>query len=327
MNQKTTAIARREPVGLSRGGGLQLRTFDDMQRFAKAVVESGLAPRALDTTAKVIVSLEYGAELGLKPMQSLQSIMVVNGQPKLYGDGLTAIINGSGELEDQKEWFEGEGDNLTAYCRVKRRGRESKQESFSVADAKRAKLWGKAGPWSQYPKRMLMWRARSWVLRDEFSDLLFGIGIAEEDYVSEKPRGESPAETVSLLEPEPVEPSHDDEVVDATSEIDGRVHTGDEVPEYPPEEPQDAPSEPETPQPGQTPPEPADEAEEPPREPQTERTPYQYWEDALIACETPEDVAKTLSKASADSQMGIVDKEQWGKLREVAKRVKSTMEA
>jgi hypothetical protein len=54
--------------------------------------------------------------------------------------------------------------------------------SFSVADAKKASLWGKAGPWSNYPKRMLQMRARSWALRDAFPDVLRGIGIKEEQH-------------------------------------------------------------------------------------------------------------------------------------------------
>lgn len=61
-------------------------------------------------------------------------------------------------------------------------------QKFSVKDAKRAGLWGKSGPWSTYPDRMLTMRARSWALRDEFADILKGIIAAEEaqDYPSEQ---------------------------------------------------------------------------------------------------------------------------------------------
>ena len=45
---------------------------------------------------------------------------------------------------------------------------------------KKAGLWGKAGPWSQYPKRMLQMRARSFALRDKFADALSGLLMAEE---------------------------------------------------------------------------------------------------------------------------------------------------
>jgi hypothetical protein len=51
---------------------------------------------------------------------------------------------------------------------------------FSVADAKRAGLWGKSGPWTQYPRRMLQLRARGFALRDAFPDVLKGLVTAEE---------------------------------------------------------------------------------------------------------------------------------------------------
>jgi hypothetical protein len=62
---------------------------------------------------------------------------------------------------------------------------------FSVEDAKRAGLWGKQGPWSAYPKRMMQMRARGFALRDAFPDVLKGLITAEEaqDYPDEaKPK-------------------------------------------------------------------------------------------------------------------------------------------
>ena len=66
---------------------------------------------------------------------------------------------------------------------------------FSVEDAKRAKLWGKSGPWQQYPERMLLWRARSFAF-DLFSDALCGLYLKEElesstDF-NEKPPTQTP---------------------------------------------------------------------------------------------------------------------------------------
>ncbi len=54
-------------------------------------------------------------------------------------------------------------------------------------DAKRAGLWGKGGPWTAYPKRMLQMRARGFALRDAFPDVLKGMISVEEaqDYPDE----------------------------------------------------------------------------------------------------------------------------------------------
>jgi hypothetical protein len=52
--------------------------------------------------------------------------------------------------------------------------------ALAVAEAKKAGLWGKGGPWTQYPRRMLQMRARGFALRDAFPDVLRGLVTAEE---------------------------------------------------------------------------------------------------------------------------------------------------
>jgi hypothetical protein len=79
------------------------------------------------------------------------------------------------------ESVDGEGDRVVATCTAQRRGYPAPITStFSVADAKAAGLWGKQGPWSQYPKRMLAMRARGFALRNAFADVLRGLVTAEE---------------------------------------------------------------------------------------------------------------------------------------------------
>ena len=62
-----------------------------------------------------------------------------------------------------------------------------------MEDAKRAGLYGKQGPWQQYPKRMLQMRARAWALRDVFPDVLRGVHVAEEaqDLPAERAMGQA----------------------------------------------------------------------------------------------------------------------------------------
>jgi hypothetical protein len=124
-------------------------------------------------------------------MASLQNIAVINGRPTIWGDAQLAIVRSTGQLETFEEWYEAGGkrltrnpstftDDTTAVCKLKRSGCEVWESAFSVADAKRANLWGKAGPWSQYPARMLRFRARSFGLRDQFGDALKGFRTTEE---------------------------------------------------------------------------------------------------------------------------------------------------
>jgi len=162
--------------------GVQLASMGDMLTFAQTVCNSGMAPAAFKTPEAILVAIQHGMELGLSPMQALHSIAIINGKPGIYGDAALALCKARPDFVDIEETFErGEGDeNLLARCVVTRNGQTPTNRTFSIADAKKAGLWGKSGPWSQYPKRMLQFRARSFALRDSFPDALKGIGIREE---------------------------------------------------------------------------------------------------------------------------------------------------
>ena len=162
--------------------GLALDTFEDAFRFSKLVATSDFAPKDFrGKPESCLLAIQHGAELGLSPMQSLQSIAVVNGRPSVYGDTALAVCKGSPVCEWVRETIEGEGEHMVAVCQAKRRGDAQPVESrFGVADAKKAGLWGKQGPWTQYPRRMLQMRARGFALRDAFPDVLRGLVTAEE---------------------------------------------------------------------------------------------------------------------------------------------------
>jgi hypothetical protein len=170
--------------------GLQLTTLDDMWRFAKAVKASNLSPKGM-SVEDLFITIQMGAEIGLPPMASTQNIASINGRPAVYGDAMLGLVRSTGELEAFEEWYENSKgrlkrkpatltDDLVAVCRVKRRGYPDAEVSFSVAEAKQAKLVGKPGPWSDYPTRQLQMRARGFALRDHFPDVLKGIRGFEE---------------------------------------------------------------------------------------------------------------------------------------------------
>lgn len=156
--------------------GVQLRSFDEMSRFCLAVSQSGLAPKALQTPQAIMVAVQYGMEVGLSPMQAIQSVAVINGRPTLFGDGLLAVCQSRPDFLNIEEELTPEG----AACTVTRRDRVPVRREFTWADAKRAKLVGKAGPWTDYPNRMLQMRARGFALRDAFADALRGFQAGEE---------------------------------------------------------------------------------------------------------------------------------------------------
>ena len=177
----TKQTALKSPISFG-NAGVQLTSLEDALRFAKAICESGFAPRGMEKPESVLIALQWGAELGLSPMAGLQNIAVVNGRPALFGDAALALVRSSGLLEDYREEEVGElgKDSFGYKVTVKRRGQGEQAETFTVADAKTAKLWGKNGPWTDYPRRMLKFRARGFVLRDAFGDVLKGLRTTEE---------------------------------------------------------------------------------------------------------------------------------------------------
>jgi hypothetical protein len=207
----TTAITTRQ--------GFAPATLTEAMEFSKLLAESSMVPKQYQGKPQdVLVCVQWGNELGLAPMQALQNIAVINGKPSVYGDAAMALVQHSPVCEDIEEYFEGEGTpNPVAVCVAKRKNRKPVVAKFSVEDAKRAGLWGKQGPWSSYPKRMMQMRARGFALRDAFPDVLKGLITVEEaqDYPSEAtPRDITPKGNPldALAAPKPVDNSVDNVV-------------------------------------------------------------------------------------------------------------------
>jgi len=173
--------------------GFAPATLTEAITFSEMLANSNMVPKAYQGKPQdILVCVQWGMEMGLAPMQALQNIAVINGKPSVYGDAMMALVQASTVCQDVEEYFEGEGTpNPVAVCIASRKGRKPVTVKFSVEDAKRAGLWGKQGPWTAYPKRMMQMRARGFALRDAFPDVLKGLISVEEanDYPDEaKPR-------------------------------------------------------------------------------------------------------------------------------------------
>lgn len=175
MNAITTAPQHSQPTVL------RPQSMRELLDFAQIAAKSTMLPRDyIGKPENVVIAVQLGSELGLAPMQALQNIAIINGRPAVFGDAMLGLVKQSPLCEDIEEHFEGDGDRRVAVCIAKRAGKRPVHQSFSVEDAKRANLWGKSGPWQQYPDRMLQMRARGFALRDAFPDVLRGLIGAEE---------------------------------------------------------------------------------------------------------------------------------------------------
>ena len=181
---------------------LSPQNFEQALTFSNYLAESDMVPKDFKgKPGNCLIAMQWGAELGLKPLQSLQNLAVINGRPALWGDAVIALVLASPVCEYVNE----DDDGKTAFCRVKRKGGVEQVRSFSMDDAVKAGLASKQGPWSQYPKRMRQMRARAFALRDVFPDVLRGMPVAEElqDMANAAPQpGERHMGEAEVVQPE-----------------------------------------------------------------------------------------------------------------------------
>lgn len=173
------AHAPRHELVVSSSMDLEPTTMKEAIELAEHLANSEIVPK--DFRGKpdtCLTAIMMGKEVGLKTMQALQNICVINGRPSLWGDAVLALVKGHPTFEYIDEQFS--EDRNTAFCKVKLLGQDPVERQFSMDDAKRAKLASKPGPWQEYPYRMLQMRARSWALRDAAPHILKGIGVADE---------------------------------------------------------------------------------------------------------------------------------------------------
>jgi hypothetical protein len=233
--------------------GVMPTTVEEGWRLAVILAKSKIVPEDFRGNAEnCFVAMQLGAELGLAPMQALQSICVINGRPSIWGDGFIALLIKSPLYADHEEYYEtaaGRTDRLTAddlkldataaVCTMWRVNKaQPVTRRFSIAQARKAELWTKKGPWQTYPDRMLMYKARNWAGRDLFPDVLRGIVTAEEalelpppPMVREEPRvmrlSEQPPATEAPVEAPDIivlEPAH---VTDVSQFLGGYTVTLD----------------------------------------------------------------------------------------------------
>jgi hypothetical protein len=169
------------------------QTLEEAFRLAQYIVAAKLAPNSYDDDPrKVVIGIMKSMEVGVAPLTGLANIAIVNNRPCVWGDLAIALVQRTGSLEkmvtneigeppdgELNKWPDSFGIRFCAW----RKGQDEPYEgTFTVGDAKRAKLWlnPRKSPWMDYPKRMLFHRARAIALRDGFADALSGLAIREE---------------------------------------------------------------------------------------------------------------------------------------------------
>lgn len=195
--------------------------FDAAYRLAGNLSMSNLLPQALfGKPNDVLVTILYGQELGLAPMQAIQSIYVVNGRPTLSGQLWAALARKAGhkvrvtdETADSCTVEVERSDDLGHPTRV----------TYTLTQAKIAGLAGK-DVWKSHPAAMLYARAVSTACRRACPEVALGFGD-ESEVVNVEPERPTLAQVAAEREDRPLPadppaPADDDEVATIVADIE-----------------------------------------------------------------------------------------------------------
>jgi hypothetical protein len=233
------------------------QSLDDVARMAKMAVMAGLvipppkkwkrkdeeeAPQASAQDMEAVLISQatmiilQGLEVGLPPMQALQTIAIINGRCLIWGDAVPALLWSKGFKI--REWFTGEEGSpvWTAHCEITRPDGTQIVRTFSKKQAVRARLWDERAmvkrgwgqnereypndsPWFRFQDRMMAMRARGFCSRDGAPDVMRGMYVREEiehnDMVDVTPQQQIETQDIpEMPDPEAAVPEMPDPGVD-----------------------------------------------------------------------------------------------------------------
>ena len=157
-------------------------SMDQLINLADRISKSTLIPREYQgKPADCLLAMSMGLEIGLKPIQALQSIAVINNRTCLWGTAARALVMADPRLESLFETEPAVVDKTgVARCEIMRKGHaDAFVGEFSLDNARKAQLTGKDN-YSKYPGQMLTWRAFHMAARKAFPDIYKGLSAAEE---------------------------------------------------------------------------------------------------------------------------------------------------
>lgn len=180
---------------------LETSSLPDRLAYAQALSGAKLLPEQFrGKPSDVLLAMEWGAALGMAPMQAINSIHVINGKPGLSANALAALVRREGHR------MRVVGDDKTATASIWRKDDPEfeYQVTWTLDMAKRAGLLTGKDNWSKYPGAMLKARAQTAVVRDACPELIIGLP-GDDD--TDQPDWHTPATTTTVTvdqgEPEP----------------------------------------------------------------------------------------------------------------------------
>jgi len=208
---------------------------ENILKLAKALYQSGMF-KNVENEYGALAIIEYGRELGIQPVISLQTMSVVNGKICMEAKLMQAMAERRGIgveiLEKTKQ-----------ICRIKftKEGKEPFTETFTIEDAKRMGYLKKSN-WQMFPEEMNFCRCISKGLRAYDPGSILGLYSREEmldvgeDFTKAAPEKKKPGPKPKA-EPEPPKESPPQPPTGEPEEEIPQHHQDDLPPEEKKEEP------------------------------------------------------------------------------------------
>jgi hypothetical protein len=189
------------PQAIAKPMGFEPENLSQAFQLAEWLSKSSLLPKDLiGKPQDVLIVMMKGRELGLKPMQAFGSISVINGKAVCEAVLLGALVKAS-PLCDYLTLIE--STDAKATFETRRKGKAAVKMSFTIEQAKNAKLLSKDN-WQNYPAAMLRARALSHLCKAEWQDVILGLTTPDE---VESPIDVDPFTGEVLNAPEPAKPA------------------------------------------------------------------------------------------------------------------------
>lgn len=180
---------------------LRPETLEQVVALAEVFHRSGACGKDCITPSHVIAKMMAGAEMGMAPMESTQSLYIVNGKITIYGVAMSKRIR-------ERGWKIETLEHTTQKCHLKvSKGEESYELAFTLEEVKKAIPKSVAIANAPYDK--MYWFTLARLMRFYIPEVLEGTGV---QYVYEEMEQEA-------MEPPKVEVVEKEAVATAGTEL------------------------------------------------------------------------------------------------------------
>ncbi len=142
---------------------------------ADVLIKSGFLPPAVNTPEKALAIMLKGKELGIGPMEAINSINVIQGKTSVSPQLMLALARRTGELEN----LDIKKDEKEAVVTIKRKDMDPVTTHFGIKEATAMGMIGKDN-YKKQPAIMFQWRALAENLRLTFGDAISGMYTPDE---------------------------------------------------------------------------------------------------------------------------------------------------